>query len=149
MLIYFLFQKSWFIRSTNNTARLFFEYFICHIYFLWPKIFRIIFTPRTIRCSRLFSNFYRFNFWFCVFYVLQCGKCFLTTLFNAFIIIEWFDLNSNFSNLFQILSMKDFLMCLCILLVSLKMLKSFSSGLILISTELTSFLMLFVSQFRY
>ena len=28
--------------------------------FLWPKIISKIFTPKTIRCSRSFSNFYRF-----------------------------------------------------------------------------------------
>ena len=122
--------------------RFFSEYFICHFYFFWSKILCIIFTPKTICCSRLFSNFYWFNFWFCVFHFLQCGKCFLTTLFNAFVIMEWFDLNFNFNSLFQILSIKyfldDFLMCLCILFISLKMLKYFSSGLILLNTKLSS-----------
>ena len=51
--------------------RFFSEYFICPFHFLWPKILRIIFTPKAIRCFRLFSNFYWFNFLFCVFYVLH------------------------------------------------------------------------------
>ena len=51
--------------------RFFSEYFVCHFYFLWPKILRIIFTPKTIRCSRLFSSFYWFCFWLCVLYVLH------------------------------------------------------------------------------
>ena len=47
------------------------EYFICQFYFLWPKITGEIFTPKTIRCSRLFFNFYRFYFWLRVFHVLH------------------------------------------------------------------------------
>ena len=109
---------------------------ICHFHFFWSKILRINFAPKTIRC---FTFFYRTYFWFYVFHFLQCGKYFLATLFNAIVIIEWFDSNSNSNSLFQILSVKDFLMYLCILLISLKMLKYFSSGLILINTQLSSF----------
>ena len=78
-----------------------------------------------------------FDFVLFIFY--NVGSVFLTTLFNAVVIIEWFDLNFNSNSLFQILSIKEFLMCLCILSISLKMLKSFSSGLILINTQLSSF----------
>ena len=80
------------------------EYFICHFYFLWPKIMSKIFTPKTICCSRLFFKFFQFYFWFCIFHSLQSGSTFLATLFNAFVIIEWFDLNSSFNSLFEILS---------------------------------------------
>ena len=52
--------------------------------------------------------------------------------------IEWFDLISNSNNLFEILPINDFLdvfsMCLFILFMVLKTLKSFSSGLILINS---------------
>ena len=52
--------------------------------------------------------------------------------------IEWFDLISNSNNLFEILPINDFLdvfsMCLFILFMDLKTLKSFSSGLILINS---------------
>ena len=52
---------------------------------------------------------------------------FSTTLFNGFVIIELFDLNSSYDSLFQILSIKDFLviflMFLYISFMALKMLK--------------------------
>ena len=51
--------------------RFFSKYFICHFYFFWSKIFCIIFTPKTICCSKLFSNFYWFNFWLYIFRVLH------------------------------------------------------------------------------
>ena len=37
-------------------------YFICHFYFLWPKVMCKVFTPKTICYSGYFSNFYRFYF---------------------------------------------------------------------------------------
>ena len=71
------------------------------------------------------------------------SSIFLKTHFRHFDFIEWFDLNSNSSNLFERSSISDFLvdflMCLCILFISLKMLKFFSSGLILINAQLSSF----------
>ena len=46
----------------------------------------------------------------CQFFMLyNVGRIFITTLFNAFVIIEWFDLNSDSNSLFEILSIKDFL----------------------------------------
>ena len=69
-------------------------------------------------------------------------EVFLTAIFNAFVVIKWFDLNSNSNRFFQFCIkdfLNDFLMCLCILLISLKMLKSLSSGLILINTQLSYF----------
>ena len=124
--------------------RLFPKYSICHFYFLWPKIIYIIFAFKTVCCSRLFCNFYRFYFWLSVFHVYNVGSVFfLTNVFNGFVIIEWFDLNSNSNRFFQILFIKDFLnvflMCLCILFISLKMLKSFLSELIIINTQLRPF----------
>ena len=115
--------------------RFFSKYFICHFYFFWSKIFCIIFTPKTIRCSRLFYFWLLFMFY-------NVGSIFLTTHFKHFDFIEWFDLNSSSNSLFEILPIKDFLddflMCLCILFISLKMLKYFSSGLILLNTKLSS-----------
>ena len=68
---------------------------------------------------------------------------FLTIHFKHFDFIESFDLNSNPKNLFVRSSINDFivvfLMCLCILFISAKMFKFFSSGLILISTQSSSF----------
>ena len=60
------------------------EYFACHFYFLWPKNLRIIFAPKTILCSRLFSNFYRFYLRLCVFRFLWFGKMFLAYCFNSY-----------------------------------------------------------------
>ena len=51
--------------------RFFSEYFVCYFCISWPKILRIIFTPKTICFSTLFSNFYRFYFWLYVFHVLH------------------------------------------------------------------------------
>ena len=51
--------------------RFFSEYFVCYFYFSYPKILRIIFTPKTIRYSTLFSNFYWFYFWLDVFHILH------------------------------------------------------------------------------
>ena len=54
---------------------------------------------------------------------------FSTIHFRHFDFVEWFLTNSSSNNLFDILSIKDFLddflMCLCILLISLKMLSVF------------------------
>ena len=102
MLIYFLFYKSWFIWSTTNTVRFFSKYFICHFHFFRSKIFCMIFTHKTICCSRLFSNFDVF------FMFYNVGSIFLTTRLKHFDFIEWFDLNSSSNSLFEILSIKDF-----------------------------------------
>ena len=131
MLIYFLLQKSWFIWSTNNTLRFSSEYYICHFHFFWPKILHIIFTPKAIRCYGLFSKLISFIV-DCVFFIFcNLAKYFRQSIFNT--------LNSNYNNLFEISSISDFLadflMCLCILFISWKMLKSFLSGLILINTQ--------------
>ena len=75
------------------------------------------------------------------------GSIFLTIHFKPFDLIEWFDLYFNSSNLFEIPSINDFLvdfsMCLCILFISLEMLKFSSSGLILINTQSSSFFTVF------
>ena len=64
---------------------------------------------------------------------------FLTTYVKAFDFIEWFNSNSNSKSFFEILSVNDFLddflMCLCISFIALKLLKIFSSGLILINSQ--------------
>ena len=66
----------------------------------------------------------------------------LTIQFKHFDFITLFCLICNSNNLFERSSISDFLidflMCLCILFISLKMLESFSSGLILINTQLSS-----------
>ena len=71
------------------------------------------------------------------------GSVFLTFHFKHFDFIEWFDLNFGSSNLFQRSSISDFLvdflMCLCVLLIYLKMLEFFPSGLVLIYTQSSSF----------
>ena len=80
--------KSWFIRSTNNTVLFFSEYFICHFYFLWPKIMGKIFTPKTIRCFESFSNVYRFIS-DCVFFIFcNLVKCFWQSILNTLILLS-------------------------------------------------------------
>ena len=70
------------------------------------------------------------------------GKKFMPTYFNAFDITEWFDLNSNSKYVFEILSIKEFLVnfsiCLCILFMALKTLVFFNR-LILINSQVSSF----------
>ena len=65
------------------------------------------------------------------------GNNFLASLFNEFVIIEWFDLKSTSNSLFEILSVEDylvdFLICLYVSFTALKMLKFSSSGLILMN----------------
>ena len=93
--------KPWLIWLTNNTVRFFPEYFVCHFYFLWPKIIGKIFTPKTICCSESLSNFYQFYFWFCVFQFLLFGKMFLAYRFNSFDFVTatiFFKVFSNFIN---------------------------------------------------
>ena len=70
--------------TDKQHSSIFLEYFVCHFYFLWPKIIYIIFTPKAIRCYRSLSNFYRFYFWLRVFHFLQFGKTFLACRFNSF-----------------------------------------------------------------
>ena len=65
--------------------------------------------------------------------------------------MELFDLNSNLNNLFESSSIKDFLVdssvnflvnfliCLCISFMALKILKVFASGLILINSQVSYF----------
>ena len=65
------------------------------------------------------------------------GNTFLTTLFNAFVIIERFDSSSLVLTVF--LMRFNFLMCLCISFMALKMLKFSSSVLIIINTHSSSF----------
>ena len=81
------------------------------------------------------------NYVFFMSYIV--GSIFLTIHFKHFVFIEWFDLNSDSSSLFERPSIRDFLfdflMCLRILFFSLKMLNFFSSGLILINTQSSSF----------
>ena len=57
-------------RQTNKAVRFFSEHFVCRFHFLWPKIMCKVFAPKTIRCSRYFSNFYRFYFWLRVYHFL-------------------------------------------------------------------------------
>ena len=70
-------------------------------------------------------------------------KFFLTIYFNAFDIIELYFLNTIFNKAFKILSIKDFLvdflMHQCILFMALKILIFCSSGLILITSQPSSF----------
>ena len=80
----------------------------------------------------------------------------LTTYFKHFVFMELFDLNSNLNNLFESSSIKDFsanflvdfLMCLCISFILLKILKSSSSGLILINVQPSYFSNAFVFVFQ-
>ena len=73
------------------------------------------------------------------------------------VIIEWFGSNSSSNSLFEILSIKeflvDFLMCVCITFMALKILKLSLSGLFLINTQESFFLLvlvfLFHSQYFY
>ena len=87
----FLFLKSWLAWSTNNTVWFFSLHFICHFYFLWPKIGFKFFTPSRICCSRLFSSFYWFYFWLFVFY-----SCNLVTYFWYIVLILSLQVFSNF-----------------------------------------------------
>ena len=68
---------------------------------------------------------------------------FLTIRFKHFDFIERFDLNSISSNRFERSSISkflaDFLMCLCIVFISVKMLNFFSSELIIINAQLSYF----------
>ena len=68
----------------------------------------------------------------------------LATYFEHFVFMELFDLNSSLNNLFEGSSILvdfsvNFLICLCISFIVLKILRSFSSGLILINSQLSSF----------
>ena len=75
----------------------------------------------------------------------------LKTYFKHFVFMELFDLNFNLNNLFESSSIKDFLvdcsvnflvdflMCLCISLMALKILKSSLSGLVLMNPQTSSF----------
>ena len=76
----------------------------------------------------------------CLFFMAYImGRIFLRIHFKHFDFIEWFDLNSNSSNLFQTSSasdfLVDFLMLLCILFIFLEIFKFSSSRLILINTQ--------------
>ena len=84
------------------------------------------------------------------------SNTFLATVSNTFVIIELFDLNLSSNILFEIFSTQDFLvdflMCLCISFMALKVLKFSSSGLILINTLPSSFSIAFclcISYFYY
>ena len=114
-----------------------------YVFYTFYNIYACFITCKNHSLFYIFFSFYWFYFWSCVFRTLYCWQYFLTTHFKHFDFIEWFDLNSNFSNLFETSSIKDFLlnflMSLYILFISLKMLKIFSSGLILINTQLSSF----------
>ena len=84
-------------------------------------------------------------------YFYNVGSIFLTIYFKRFVFMELFDLNSNLNNLLETSSIKDFLvdfsvnflvdflMCLCISLIALQILKSSSSGSILINLQPSSF----------
>ena len=84
LLLCFCFKNLDLIDWQTTLVRFFSEYFVCHFYFLWPKIMCKVFTSKIIRCSRSFSNFYRFYFWLCAFYSLYFGKIFLAYCFNSF-----------------------------------------------------------------
>ena len=79
--------KSWFLEIAI-TKLAFFSY-----YFVILSILCKILTNKTISLAF-------FTFWtmFC-----NGGNTFLTSLFNAFVVIEWFDLNSSSNSLFEIL----------------------------------------------
>ena len=99
--------------------------------------------PKQYVVPIFFPNFIGFIF-DCVFFIIRNLPVFFwQSILNTLIFFEWFDLNSNSSNLFERSSISDFsvdfLMCLCILFISLKMLKFFSSGLILINKQSSSF----------
>ena len=123
---------NYFFRSTNNTVWFFYKHFICDFYFLWyilnNALFQFLSVLFLIVCVSMSSI---------------VGSIFLTIHFKHFVFIEWFDLNSDSSSLFERPSIRDFLfdflMCLRILFFSLKMLNFFSSGLILINTQSSSF----------
>ena len=55
--------------------RFFSEYFICHFYILWPKILHIIFTAKTIYCSKFFPIFIGFISDFVFFIFCNLAKC--------------------------------------------------------------------------
>ena len=67
----------------------------------------------------------------------------MTIYFKAFAFMEWFDWNSSSNGLFEIFSTKNFLddsfVCFCILFIALKISKIYSSGLILVNTQQSSF----------
>ena len=90
--------------------RLFSKYFIYHFYFLWSAILCIILTPKTICCSKLFSKFYRFNFWLCIFHVLHYqffiifSKLLVSLLFVKFFNFLFLSFNFFISNFYFLLS---------------------------------------------
>ena len=75
------------------------------------------------------------------------GNILLTINLKHFYVIESFDLNFSSNSLFKILSIKDvlvdFLMCLCISFIAFLSLKLYSSGLILINSQASSFSIVF------
>ena len=89
-----------------KTPQFFFLLLFSHYFFTFLSIICKILATKTI--SLVFFTFST------MFY--DNGNTFLTTLFNTFAIIKWFDLNSSSNSLFEILSIKDFLvdflMCL-------------------------------------
>ena len=115
-----------------KTPRFFSYYFFSHYLFVFLSIVCNVFTTKTISLVffTLSTMFY------------SDGNTFLTTLFNDFVVIEWFDVNSSSTSLFEILSIKkflaDFFISLCISFIALKMLKFSYSALILINTKLRS-----------
>ena len=104
-----MFWKSWFVIAIE-IPRSFCYYLVFHYFFFFLSIACKVFTTK--RISLVFLTFET------MFY--NDGNTFLTTFFNAFVIIEWFvdlnELNSSSNSLFEILSIKgflvDFLMCL-------------------------------------
>ena len=98
-------------------------------------LFLIILFVCFLQAKQSFIHFYRL------------GSIFLTIYFKHFVFMELFGLNSNLNNLFESSSIKDYLldfsvnflvdilMCLCISFIALKILKSSSSGSILINLQ--------------
>ena len=119
-----LISKSWFFSYTISIFWFFSNHFIFHYYFFNQYDLHVF----------LNNNFA----WF-----YSNGKIFLTTYFKALDFNEWSDLNSNSKNLFEILSLNNFLVdfsvCLSILFMALKILKFCSSELILINSQPSSF----------
>ena len=113
LLLYFCF-KNLNLFGGQATVRFFSENFVCHFYFLWPKIMCNVFTPKTICCFRSFSNFYRFYFWLRIFHCLYFGKIFLTIHFIHFDFIALCCLDFNSSNLFERSSIRNFWVYFCL-----------------------------------
>ena len=99
--------------------------------------------PKQYTIPIFFPVFIKFYFWLSVFHLLYCWQYFFNdpflTLWFYWVIWIKFQFYKSFWKIINQWFFRWFLMCLCILFISLKMLKFPSSGLILINIQSSSF----------